>query len=117
MLLRILIIFSISIFGFWLIRHRKKAIVRAWQKIMILGFVTGVIFLTIFPNLALEIALFLGLTRATDIIVYASVILLLFISASLYFKIQDLQSQIVNLVRLHTLEQAQNNLPDWDKQK
>ena len=74
MILRLFLIFAISIFGIWLLKARKTARVRAWQKLIVILFVLSVIVITLSPNLSTQLALFFGLNRATDVIVYATII-------------------------------------------
>ncbi|MFM7139342.1 MAG: DUF2304 family protein, partial [Actinomycetes bacterium] len=50
----------------WLLRARKTARVRAWQKLIIIIFVLTVILVTLSPRLSTQLALFFGLNRATD---------------------------------------------------
>jgi hypothetical protein len=91
--------------------------VRAWQKIIILLFVFGTIVVTLLPNLSLQIALLIGLNRATDLIVYATIILLLFITANIYLKFQDLQSQISRIAREVSIQEGLKNYPSWTVKK
>lgn len=117
MILKLLLITTIIFFGFWLIKERKTVRVRAWQKIIILLFVFGTIVVTLFPNLSLQIALLIGLNRATDLIVYATIILLLFTTANIYLKFQDLQSQISRIAREVSIQEGLKNYPSWTVKK
>ena len=110
-------ILAISIFGIWLLRARKTARVRAWQKLIIVIFVVTVIVVTLSPNLSTQIALFFGLNRATDVIVYATIILLLFVTANIYLKFQDLHSQLVKIARKTAIQEALIQNPEWTKEK
>ena len=115
MLLRILLILSISIFGIWLLKARKTARVRAWQKLIIVLFVFTVIVVTLSPNLSTQLALFFGLNRATDVIVYATIILLLFVTANIYLKFQDMHSQLVRIARKVAIQDGLIQNPEWTK--
>ena len=117
MILKIILIITITLFGFWLIKERKTVRVRAWQKLIILLFILGTIVVTVLPNLSLQVALVIGLTRATDLIVYATIILLLFITANIYLKFQDLQSQISRIAREVTIQEGLKNYPSWEVKK
>lgn len=117
MILKILLIITITYFGLWLIKERKTVRVRAWQKLIILLFIFGTIVVTLLPNLSLQIALFIGLTRATDLIVYGTIFLLLFISANIYLKFQDLQSQISRIAREVSIQEGLKNYPSWEDKK
>ena len=117
MFLRIFLILSISLFGFWLLKTRKTARVRAWQKLIIILFVLTVIVVTLSPTLSTRLALFFGLNRATDVIVYATIILLLFVTANIYLKFQDLHNQLVKVARRVAIQEALIENPDWTKEK
>ena len=117
MILKLFLIITITYFGFWLIKERKTVRVRAWQKIIILLFVFGTIVVTLLPNLSLQVALLIGLNRATDLIVYGTIILLLFIAANIYLKFQDLQSQISRIAREVSIQEGLKNYPSWTEKQ
>ena len=115
MILKIFLIISIATFGIWLLKARKTARVRAWQKLIVVVFVIGVITITLSPALSTQIALFFGLNRATDVIVYATIILLLFVTANIYLKFQDLANQIVKVSRIAVIQEGLKKFPNWTK--
>jgi hypothetical protein len=115
MILKLILIFSISFFGIWLLRARKTARVKAWQKLIILLFVFSVIAVTLSERISTQIAVLFGLNRATDVLVYATIILLLFISANVYLKFQDLQNQIVKIARGISIQEGLKKYPKWEK--
>ena len=63
MILKLFLIISITSFGIWLLKARKTARVRAWQKMIVVIFVIGVITITLSPALSTQIALFFGLNK------------------------------------------------------
>lgn len=115
MILKLVLIIAISTFGIWLLKARNTSRVRAWQKLIILLFVFAVVGVTLSQRLSTEIASIFGLNRATDVIVYATIILLLFISANIYLKFQDLQAQMVKVARSVTIQDGLKNYPNWGK--
>lgn len=115
MILKLFLIIAITSFGFWLLKARKTARVRAWQKLIVVVFVIGVITVTLSPQASLKIALFFGLNRATDLIVYATIILLLFVTASTYLKFQDLHNQLVRIGRAQAIHEGLRNNQNWEK--
>ena len=116
MILKIIIIISILIVGIWLIKARKNTRVRAWQKLVFLVFILSVIVLTLFPNFALEIALLLGLSRVTDLIVYGTILIFLFVTVNIYLKFQEMQSKLSRLARKLAIQEALLRYPDWEKE-
>jgi hypothetical protein len=115
MILRLFLIISISFFGLWLLKARKTARVKAWQKLIIVFFVLAVIGVILSERISTQIALFFGLNRATDVLVYATIILLLFITANVYLKFQELQNQIVKVARRVSIQEGLKKYPDWEK--
>jgi hypothetical protein len=115
MILRLFLIISISFFGLWLLKARKTARVKAWQKLIIVFFVLAVIGVILSERISTQIALFFGLNRATDVLVYATIILLLFITANVYLKFQELQNQIVKVARRVSVQEGLKKYPDWEK--
>ena len=115
MILRLFLIISISFFGLWLLKARKTARVKAWQKLIIVFFVLAVIGVILSERISTQIALFFGLNRATDVLVYATIVLLLFITANVYLKFQELQNQIVKVARRVSVQEGLKKYPDWEK--
>ena len=115
MVLKLFLIISITTFGIWLLRARKTARVRAWQKLIVAVFVIGVVVVTLSPALSTQIALFFGLNRATDVIVYATIVLLLFVTANIYLKFQDLHNQLVKIGRVQAIQEGLRTNQNWDK--
>jgi hypothetical protein len=115
MILRVFLILSISFFGLWLLKARKTARVKAWQKLIIVFFVLAVIGVILSERISAQIALFFGLNRATDVLVYATIVLLLFITANVYLKFQELQNQIVKVARRVSVQEGLKKYPDWEK--
>jgi hypothetical protein len=114
-ILQLFLIVTVILFSILLLRGRKTARVRAWQKLIIILFVVGVIVVTVSPKISLQIALFFGLNRATDLIVYATIVLLLFVTANIYLKFQDFHNQIVKIGRKQAIQEGLRSYPDWDK--
>jgi hypothetical protein len=114
-ILQLFLITTVVLFAILLLRGRKTARVRAWQKLIIFVFVVGVIVVTVSPKISLQIALFFGLNRATDLIVYATIVLLLFVTANIYLKFQDFHNQIVKIGRKQAIQEGLRSYPDWDK--
>ncbi len=115
MILKVFLILSISFFGLWLLKARKTARVKAWQKLIIVFFVLAVIGVILSERISTQIALFFGLNRATDVLVYATIVLLLFITANVYLKFQELQNQIVKVARRVSVQEGLKKYPDWEK--
>ena len=115
MIMKITLIVAVTFFGLWLLKARETARVKAWQKLIIVLFVLAVITLTLSERISTQLAVFFGLTRATDVLVYATIVLLLFIAANVYLKFQDLQNQLVRVARRVTIQEGLRKYPNWEK--
>jgi hypothetical protein len=115
MILKLTLIAAVTFFGLWLLKARKTARVKAWQKLIIVLFVLAVIAVTLSERISTQLALFFGLNRATDVLVYATIILLLFIAANVYLKFQDLQNQLVKVARRVSIQEGLRKYPEWEK--
>ena len=115
MILKITLIVAVTFFGLWLLKARETARVKAWQKLIIVLFVLAVIVVTLSERIYTQLAVFFGLTRATDVLVYATIVLLLFIAANVYLKFQDLQNQLVRVARRLTIQEGLRKYPNWEK--
>jgi hypothetical protein len=117
MILKLFLIFAVLALGFWLIKERQSIRVRAWQKIIILFFVIGTIITIVFPGISLKIAKFAGLNRSTDLIVYGTIVLLLFVIANVYIKFQDVQRQIYIIAQEYSIHKNLDEHPSWIEKK
>ena len=115
MILKLTLVVAVTSFGLWLLKARKTARVKAWQKLIIVLFVLAVVAVTLSESISTQLASFFGLNRATDVLVYATIILLLFISANVYLKFQDLQNQLVKVARRTTIQEGLRKYPEWEK--
>ena len=115
MILKITLIVAVTFFGLWLLKARETARVKALQKLIIVLFVLAVIVVTLSERISTQLAVFFGLTRATDVLVYATIVLLLFIAANVYLKFQDLQNQLVRVARRVTIQEGLRKYPNWEK--
>lgn len=59
----------------------------------------GLVFVVFFPQIISKIALFLGIGRGIDVVVYASIAVLFYLIFRLYVKLEDNQKTITLLVR------------------
>ena len=115
MILKITLIGAVTLFGLWLLKARKTARVKVCQKLIIVLFILAVIAVTLSERMSTQLAAFFGLNRATDVLVYATIILLLFIAANIYLKFQDLQNQLVRVARRVAIQEGLRKYPNWEK--
>ena len=115
MLIRVLLVVSTIVFSIWLLRKRNSARARAWQKLLIITFLIGVILLTVSQDLATRFALFFGIPRATDVVLYLTVVIFLFVGANFLLRLEEVQKRLTTLNRQITLNSAKARYPNWEK--
>lgn len=115
MLIRALLVVSTIVFSVWLLKKRNSARARAWQKLLIIFFLIGVILLTVSQDLATRFALFFGIPRATDVVLYLTVVIFLFVGANFLLRLEELQKRVTILNRQIALNSAKAQYPNWEK--
>jgi hypothetical protein len=110
----ILICLSLIILFYFLVKIRKKPA----QKIGISLVFCTIIFFSIFPDSASQIAHYFGVGRGVDFVFYLSFIALFFLSFNLYLGSRENREQITTLTRAFALAQARlpNKLPSPSQQ-
>ena len=115
MLIRVLLVLSTIVFSLWLLKKRNSARARAWQKLLIITFLIGVILLTVSQDLATRFALFFGIPRATDVVLYLTVVIFLFVGANFLLRLEEVQKRLATLNRQIALNSAKARYPNWEK--
>ncbi len=115
MLIRVLLVVSTIVFSIWLLKKRNSARARAWQKLLIITFLIGVILLTVSQDLATRFALFFGIPRATDVVLYLTVVIFLFVGANFLLRLEEVQKRLTTLNRQIALNSAKARYPNWEK--
>ena len=115
MLIRVLLVVSTIVFSVWLLKKRNSARARAWQKLLIITFLVGVILLTVSQDLATRFALFFGIPRATDVVLYLTVVIFLFVGANFLLRLEEVQKRLTTLNRQIALNSAKARYPNWEK--
>ena len=115
MLIRVLLVVSTIVFSVWLLKKRNSARARAWQKLLIITFLIGVILLTVSQDLATRFALFFGIPRATDVVLYLTVVIFLFVGANFLLRLEEVQKRLTTLNRQIALNSAKAQYPNWEK--
>jgi hypothetical protein len=113
MLIRIILVVSTILFSVWLLKKRNSARARAWQKLLIITFLIGVIALTVSQDAATRFALFFGIPRATDVVLYLTVIIFLFVGANFLLRLEEVQKRLTILNRGMALRDAKDKYPNW----
>lgn len=91
------------------LRSRRSYRTRAAKKLAFLLLALVSIVAILFPSLVQTVASFVGVGRGSDLVLYASVLLLLYTSLDFYLRFQDIDAQVTSLTRALALAQAEDD--------
>ncbi|MEM2115533.1 MAG: DUF2304 domain-containing protein [Candidatus Woesearchaeota archaeon] len=104
-----ILIFLIGLF-LWIVTYFNYKFKRIKSEIALLGSSSSLVlmFFSIFPQLAFQIAKFFNVSRATDLFIYIAIPFLFYIFILLYAKVKDLEDKIVNLAEELAIDDFKN---------
>jgi hypothetical protein len=77
-----------------------------FDVILILLFFGAGIFFVLFPETTNDIALWMGVSKGANLLLYSSILFLLFLILKLYARLRRIEQQFTELVRSKSLEEA-----------
>jgi len=86
---------SLILFSYFFVAARGRPIEKLGMSLVFIG----IAFFAIFHKLADRVAAFVGVDRGADLMVYLSIMALLFLSFNLYLRQKQLQSELAVVVR------------------
>lgn len=101
MIIKIILIVGLFLCLFYAFLQRRKSGLVSWT--ITATSVAGIVFVS-FPDFTTELAHYLGIGRGADLIMYCWIVISLAISASLQFKILQLQEIATELARAIALQ-------------
>lgn len=96
-------VFSLFALSRVILRAKDKKITNA-ELVFWLGIWSTFIVVVLFPSITSSIAMFLGISRGTDVILYGSVGVLFYLIFRLYVKVEETEREITAIVRQKALE-------------
>lgn len=81
---------------------------RFLNRLLLLVAMLVTIFFVIKPAVSTRIANWLGVGRGTDLIVYITIVILIFVLLLMYSKIKKLEEMVTTLLREKTLHESNN---------
>ena len=105
--IKIILIFSIILISIPLIRSSAKERSAAFRLILLFVFVLLTAMAIIFPSAISNVAIFLGVGRGTDLLLYFFIVLFLAHSFNAAKTRKKLESQITTLARIEALKSAE----------
>jgi hypothetical protein len=105
-MIKIILVAFILIGLIYALRHRNHVGLLAGRRLLlVLVGVFGVVSV-IDPRITTAVANEVGVTRGTDLLLYALVVTFAFTSANVYFRLIDLESRTVQVAREFALREA-----------
>ena len=89
------------------LRSRSSQRTRAAKKLAFLAFAFASIVASLFPAVVQQAASLVGVGRGSDLVLYATVVLLLYASLDFYLRLQDVDEQVTRLSRAIALMHPQ----------
>ncbi len=109
MIIKVALVLVVLALLFWFLTNRNASRTRAGVKLALITFVLMAIIVIIFPEMANDIAHFLGVGRGADLILYSLVVAFIFLVLTLYIKSKDEQKRVVKLARQLALLEAKQS--------
>lgn len=75
--------------------------------LLIIGFLIGGVLLVLFPNYSTKLANFVGIGRGVDLIIYLSILLLLFLIAKLFARLRKIEQKMTEIIRNNSIAEAE----------
>ena len=104
--IKVALITSILVLLVWGFRNRRRVGIRASMRIGLLALGAFADTSIAEPSITTAIAHFMGVSRGTDLLLYATVVAFGFTSVGLYFRSRELQRRVDSLFRAVAVQQA-----------
>jgi len=89
-----------------LFRNRQRVELRAGTRLAAIGLVALAVASIIYPDLTQDAAQFLGVTRGTDLLLYILVVVFVFTTLGLYFRLRETDQRLLRLARALAIDVA-----------
>ena len=100
-----LIFLGVWAIGMDILRYRQRKI-SAFSFILWLGLWTGAALIIIYPNSTAAVARFLGIGRGTDLVLYTSIITIMYLLFKVYVRLEQIDRHMSEIVRAYALREA-----------
>lgn len=82
---------------------------RFFNRIVLLAAFLITVFFVLYPSISTRIANWLGVGRGTDLIIYLSIVIMIFVMLMMYAKIKKLEEMITTLMRKDAVKENNTN--------
>lgn len=101
----VLVVAFIGLFV-WAFRNRARVGLRAGARVAMFAFTAMAVASILWPNITQVMADFLGVTRGTDLVLYALVVTFFVTSVGSYFRFREQDRKLVEVVRANAIREA-----------
>lgn len=105
-LIKVLLLLALVALLVYSFRQRRRVGLRAGARAMVLLLAGFAIASVIDTNIPQRLATAVGVTRGTDLVLYALVIVFVLTSAGLYFRAREIENRLADLTREVALAEA-----------
>lgn len=106
MIIKVILIVASVLFLLMLFRHRDRVSLKAGWRVVSVLLVLAAIVCIADPNILQSLADLVGVTRGTDLLLYALVVVFFFTTVGLYFRLREQDRKFVALARALAIESA-----------
>jgi len=107
MIIKLLLIASLALAAFLLMRGKRSALSLLMRRSLTLCAIGCGVFAVLFPGAVTEVAQAVGVGRGTDLVVYVLCVTFLFVSIALYLRLSEMHDRFVELARRQALLEAE----------
>lgn len=90
------------------VRSRRSQRTRAAKKLVFILFAGASIIAILFPSVVQRAAAAVGVGRGSDLVLYLTVVLVLYIGVDFYLRLQDVDDQVTRLTRALAISEARS---------
>ncbi|HEY2043321.1 MAG TPA: DUF2304 domain-containing protein [Jatrophihabitans sp.] len=105
-LIKVVLVLSFLGLIIWAFRNRNRVGLRAGARVLAVALTTVAIISVLQPNITQSAANFLGVTRGTDLVLYAFIVVFVVTSVGIYFRFRELERRLVDIVRAEAIRDA-----------
>lgn len=98
-LAQLLLVASLILIAFYLIRNRTKSHAKAYKKLLLILFLFASVITILFPESLTRVAQIFGIGRGADLLLYAVAMTVIFLLVNNYIKDREEQVEIYKIAR------------------
>ncbi|MGD7003071.1 DUF2304 domain-containing protein [Corynebacterium halotolerans] len=105
-IIQLLLLLGVLALAYYFLSNRRKARAKAWVKLGFAMFLLVSIWAILRPDDLTVIANWLGVSRGTDLLLYAIVVAFMFVTVSSYMRFREQELRYARLARAVALQNA-----------